>query len=439
MKESDRITALVTGLRQMGVPPMNGPTGSWWMDARPTGGEVDAAGDHRLVMAFALVALGATGPTTIRALTRSACPTPPSSRISPGWCRDDRQDLPRRLHGERQEHDRPGARVAPRWRAEDVDELIERRERATVAQVFATHGEPYFRSVEREILKVLQPLRHVVVATGGGTFADPDNRAAINLDGVSVWIDVPLADLIPRIPLDGRRPLAANRAELERLHVARVDVPHGAHPHHRIPHQRGGRGRTDSRHAPPAAALLRTLRHDRLTPVRYLVLTDLHANLHALDAVLADARSIGYDQVLVLGDLVGHGGDPGSVIDRTLELKPVALIRGNHDKVAAGLEPATLFNEVARRSIEWTASVLTPGQVKTLVDLPKGPMRVTNDLEIRHGTPFDEDHYVFDGEDAAQAMDAASGRICPLRPHASARRLHDVGRSGVDRRRPRRR
>ena len=146
--------------------------------------------------------------------------------------------------------------------------------------------------------------------------------------------------------------------------------------------------------------------------MRYLVLTDLHANLHALDAVLADARSIGYDQVLVLGDLVGCGGDPGPVIDRTLELKPVALIRGNHDKVAAGLEPATLFNEVARRSIEWTASVLTPAQVKTLVDLPKGPMRVTNDLEICHGTPFDEDHYVFDGEDAAQAMDAASGRIC---------------------------
>ena len=146
--------------------------------------------------------------------------------------------------------------------------------------------------------------------------------------------------------------------------------------------------------------------------MRYLVLTDLHANMHALGAVLADARSIGYDQVLVLGDLVGYGGDPGPVIDRTLELKPVALIRGNHDKVAAGLEPATLFNEVARRSIEWTASVLTPAQVKTLVDLPKGPMRVTNDLEICHGTPFDEDHYVFDGEDAAQAMDAASGRIC---------------------------
>ena len=67
-------------------------------------------------------------------------------------------------------------------------------------------------------------MRHLVVATGGGTFADPDNRAAINLDGVSVWIDVPLADLIPRIPLDGRRPLAADRAQLERLYAARVDA-----------------------------------------------------------------------------------------------------------------------------------------------------------------------------------------------------------------------
>lgn len=110
------------------------------------------------------------------------------------------------------------------WEAEDVDELIERRERRTIPEIFAQQGEPYFRALEREILHVLQPLRHVVVATGGGTFMDPDNRAFINFDGVSVWIDVPLVDLIPRIPLDGRRPLAANRAELERLYAARVET-----------------------------------------------------------------------------------------------------------------------------------------------------------------------------------------------------------------------
>jgi shikimate kinase len=115
------------------------------------------------------------------------------------------------------------------WRVEDIDERIEAREHRSVASIFSQQGEPYFRQLERMALGELLSLRHVVVATGGGTFADPDNRAAINLDGVSVWIDVPLADLIPRIPLDGRRPLAATRAELERLYVARVDAYRMAH------------------------------------------------------------------------------------------------------------------------------------------------------------------------------------------------------------------
>ena len=107
------------------------------------------------------------------------------------------------------------------WRADDVDELIEARERRTVAEIFARNGEPYFRSLERDILRLLLPLRHLVVATGGGTFMDPDNRTAINLDGVSVWLDVPFEELLARIPADGRRPLAADRAQLERLYVVR--------------------------------------------------------------------------------------------------------------------------------------------------------------------------------------------------------------------------
>jgi len=116
-----------------------------------------------------------------------------------------------------------------RWRFEDIDHLIEVREKRTIAEVFAKQGEPYFRAVEREILALLQPLRHVVVATGGGTFAEADNRSAINLDGVSVWIDVPLAELVTRIPLDGRRPLAADRAQLERLYAARTESYRMAH------------------------------------------------------------------------------------------------------------------------------------------------------------------------------------------------------------------
>jgi shikimate kinase len=107
------------------------------------------------------------------------------------------------------------------WRAEDIDELIEARERRTVADIFARQGEPYFRTIEREMLRLVLPLRHAVIATGGGTFMDPENRAAINMDGLSIWLDVPLDELVARMPADGRRPLAADRAQLEQLFLAR--------------------------------------------------------------------------------------------------------------------------------------------------------------------------------------------------------------------------
>lgn len=115
------------------------------------------------------------------------------------------------------------------WRAEDVDELIEARERKAIADIFGKQGEPYFRGVEREILKLLLPLRHVVVATGGGTFMDAETRAAINLDGLSVWLDVPFEELLARIPADGRRPLAADRAQMERLFALRQAAYAQAH------------------------------------------------------------------------------------------------------------------------------------------------------------------------------------------------------------------
>jgi len=107
------------------------------------------------------------------------------------------------------------------WQAEDVDELIEARDRRTVADIFARQGEPYFRALEREILQLLLPLRHIVVATGGGTFVDPENRAAMMRDGLSVWLDVPFQEVLARLPVDGRRPLAADKAQMERLFAMR--------------------------------------------------------------------------------------------------------------------------------------------------------------------------------------------------------------------------
>jgi shikimate kinase len=124
------------------------------------------------------------------------------------------------------------------WRDVDIDELIEKRERLTVSEIFARHGEAYFRAVEHAVLLEQLTPRHSVVATGGGTFADPQNRALINADGVSVWLDVPLERLIARVPSDGRRPLAADRGGFERLyHLRRA---HYEHAHVRLDAGRSG-------------------------------------------------------------------------------------------------------------------------------------------------------------------------------------------------------
>jgi shikimate kinase len=115
------------------------------------------------------------------------------------------------------------------WEAIDVDEVIEQRERQTVADIFSRHGEAHFRALERQALMDHIPRRHLVVATGGGTYADGQNRAAINADGVSVWLDVPLDRLIDRIPAAGRRPLATDRAGFERLYYQRRAAYEQAH------------------------------------------------------------------------------------------------------------------------------------------------------------------------------------------------------------------
>jgi shikimate kinase len=112
------------------------------------------------------------------------------------------------------------------WRVEDIDERIEARERRTVAAIFAQKGEPYFRAAERSILHELLPERNVIVATGGGTFTDPDNRIAMLADGAVAWLDVPLTRILDRVPPDGRRPLAGDREQMEQL-FARRQVAYG--------------------------------------------------------------------------------------------------------------------------------------------------------------------------------------------------------------------
>ena len=146
--------------------------------------------------------------------------------------------------------------------------------------------------------------------------------------------------------------------------------------------------------------------------MRILVISDIHANMEAFEAVLAVAKPLGYDEILVLGDLVGYGADPNAVVEKVRELKPRALIRGNHDKVGSGVESPEGFNAVARNAIRWTHDALTPANREWLAALPAGPVIVSDLIEICHGTPFDEDAYVFDEADVLRSMQAASRRLC---------------------------
>lgn len=146
--------------------------------------------------------------------------------------------------------------------------------------------------------------------------------------------------------------------------------------------------------------------------MRFLILSDIHANVDAFDAVLEAAPRAAWDRALVLGDLVGYGAEPNAVIERVLSLDPLAVIRGNHDKAACSLTDASDFNHVARAAAHWTAETLTPEHRMYLARLPQGPVSIDDDVEICHGAPFDEDHYIFDLTDAAQALDAAARPLC---------------------------
>ena len=146
--------------------------------------------------------------------------------------------------------------------------------------------------------------------------------------------------------------------------------------------------------------------------MRYLVLTDIHANLEALDVCLVDAAHRGYDGTLLLGDVVGYGPDPNAVVERVQALVPTAVVRGNHDKIALSLHEADGFHSAARAAAQWTLDALTPAHRNWLAALPKGPLVVDDDLEICHGSPFDEDVYIFDELDALRALKASRRQLC---------------------------
>jgi len=131
--------------------------------------------------------------------------------------------------------------------------------------------------------------------------------------------------------------------------------------------------------------------------VRILVLSDIHANLEALEACLEAAPT--YDRVFNLGDVVGYGANPNEVTERSRKLGNI-FVRGNHDKACAGLISLEGFNPIASLAVLWTQQQLAPETLEFLRALPAGPISPVEGLQCVHGSARDEDEYVLVAREA---------------------------------------
>jgi predicted phosphodiesterase len=137
--------------------------------------------------------------------------------------------------------------------------------------------------------------------------------------------------------------------------------------------------------------------------MRYAIVSDVHANLEALTAVLAAVEAQRADRVLCLGDVVGYNADPGACL-RIVLSRAAAVVRGNHDKAAAGLMRLDWFNPVARAAAEWTAAALGPKELRKVRALPEGPRDAGEGILLCHGSPYDEDAYVMDARSVMESF-----------------------------------
>jgi predicted phosphodiesterase len=152
--------------------------------------------------------------------------------------------------------------------------------------------------------------------------------------------------------------------------------------------------------------------------MRYLILSDIHANWEGLEASLAAVEGR-YDQILCLGDIVGYGADPNPCVEWVrANCAAGSVVRGNHDKVCCGLDPGEDFNNTALRAARWTQVQLRHENLEYLRSLPQGPalMGVPNpelalDFQLVHGSPLDEDEYLVSGTDAGMAFEHQTCRL----------------------------
>ncbi len=135
--------------------------------------------------------------------------------------------------------------------------------------------------------------------------------------------------------------------------------------------------------------------------MKTLIISDIHSNEPAMSAVAAHARRKGASRILCMGDFVGYGAQPNQVLDTIRAMKGRKFfIRGNHDRVAAGVEDGEGFNQAARHAALWTRGQLSHANLSFLKKLPVGPLPTEDGVLVCHGSPFDEDEYIFSEYDA---------------------------------------
>lgn len=145
--------------------------------------------------------------------------------------------------------------------------------------------------------------------------------------------------------------------------------------------------------------------------MRALVISDLHSNAEALRAVMSRMRRKRFDEIICLGDFVGYCAQPNQVLDALRKIRGrKRYVRGNHDRVAAGLEDGKGFNPLARQAAFWTRQHLSGPNRSFLRELPVGPVQYDG-MMLCHGSPFDEDEYVFTEHQAAHVLTSHDARI----------------------------
>lgn len=144
--------------------------------------------------------------------------------------------------------------------------------------------------------------------------------------------------------------------------------------------------------------------------MRVLLISDIHANLIALDAVLASAGT--FDSVWCLGDVVGYGPAPNECVQRLRELDSLCLA-GNHDWATLGRLDDQEFNEDARRAILWTRQVLLPENRNWLVQRPESALVSQDDMLLVHGSPRQHTwEYILSTSAAAENLMYFDSSVC---------------------------